>query len=158
MTSCRVMRFSRSYGCRLFKQHLGMPFLEKLREIRIARAERLIAETPMYMKEIAAECGFSSPNRFFEAFRRIHGISPSNIESEISGRIGRERLIPARHLADRYVFLAGVKGGQATCLYARDAPRCSFGIGLRTPSLFDRYFVSFERYSSSIRDPALDHV
>ncbi len=72
----RKMRFSRSYGCRLFKQHLGMPFLEKLREIRIARAERLITETQMSMKEVAAECGFRSSKRLYEAFRRIHGVSP----------------------------------------------------------------------------------
>lgn len=72
----REFRFSRSYGCRLFRQYFGKPFREKLREIRITRAERWITETPLYMKEIAAECGFSSPNRFFEAFRRLHGVSP----------------------------------------------------------------------------------
>ncbi|MCE2441190.1 MAG: helix-turn-helix transcriptional regulator [Candidatus Latescibacteria bacterium] len=69
-------RFSRSYGCKLFKRHFGKPFLEKLREIRIARAVQLITETRMYMNEIATECGFRSPNRFCEAFRRIHGVSP----------------------------------------------------------------------------------
>lgn len=72
----REFRFSRSYGCRLFREYFGKTFREKLREIRVVRAERLITETPMYMKEIAAECGFRSPNRFFEAFRRIHGVSP----------------------------------------------------------------------------------
>ena len=34
----RKLRFSRSYGCRLFQQHFGKSFLEKLREIRIAQA------------------------------------------------------------------------------------------------------------------------
>ena len=72
----RKFRFSRTYGCKLFKQHLGKPFLEKLREIRIARAVPMITETTMYMNEIAAECGFRSPNRFCEAFKRINGISP----------------------------------------------------------------------------------
>ena len=69
-------RFTRSYGCRLFKQHLGKPFREKLREIRIARAAQLITETSMYMKEVAAECGFHSSKRLCEAFVRIHGVSP----------------------------------------------------------------------------------
>ena len=72
----REFRFSPSYGCRLFREYFGMTFREKLREIRIARAERLIAETTMYMKEIAAECGFRSSKRLCEAFVRIHGISP----------------------------------------------------------------------------------
>ncbi|MDE3257144.1 MAG: helix-turn-helix transcriptional regulator [Gemmatimonadota bacterium] len=72
----REFRFTPSYGCRLFREYFGMTFREKLREIRIARAERLIAETTMYMKEIAAECGFRSSKRLCEAFVRIHGISP----------------------------------------------------------------------------------
>lgn len=72
----RKFRFTRSYGCRLFKQHLGKPYIYKLREIRIARAEQLITETRKYMKEIAAECGFRAPNRFCEAFKRIHGVTP----------------------------------------------------------------------------------
>ena len=81
-------RFSRSYGCKLFKQHFGKPFLEKLREIRIARAVQLITETRMYMNEIAAECGFRSSKRLCEAFISIHGISPSefrkrNVKSRI---------------------------------------------------------------------------
>ena len=72
----REFRFTPSYGCRLFREYFGKTFREKLREIRIARAERLIAETTMYMKEIAAECGFRSSKRLCEAFVRIHGISP----------------------------------------------------------------------------------
>ena len=88
----RKFGFSRSYGCKLFKQHFGKSFLEKLREIRIARAVRLITETPMYMNEIATECGFRSPNRFCEAFRRIHGVSPvefrrRNFKKDLVSRI-----------------------------------------------------------------------
>ena len=72
----RKFRFTRSYGCRLFKQHLGNTYKKTLREIRIARAARLITETKMYMKEISSECGFRAPNRFCEAFKRIHGVTP----------------------------------------------------------------------------------
>lgn len=79
----REFRFSPSYGCRLFKEYFGKTFLEKLREIRIARAERLICETTMYMKEIAAECGFRSSKRLCEAFVRIHGILTGRVPKAI---------------------------------------------------------------------------
>lgn len=72
----REFRFTPSYGCRLFREYFGKTFREKLREIRIARADRLICETTMYIKEIAADCGFRSSKRLCEAFVRIHGISP----------------------------------------------------------------------------------
>lgn len=79
--------FTRSHGCRLFKQHVGKPFREKLREIRIARALRLLSETPMYMKEIANACGFRSSKRLCEAFVRIHGVSPGEYRKNRSRNI-----------------------------------------------------------------------
>ena len=72
----RHFRFSRSYGCQLFKRHLGKTFLEKLREIRIMQAQNLIKETSMLIYEIASQCGFRSSKHLCETFNRIHGISP----------------------------------------------------------------------------------
>ena len=69
-------RFSKSYGCVLFKMHLGMTFREKLREVRLEKAKPLIEETFLPISEIARCCGFRSPQRLNEAFRRIHGTSP----------------------------------------------------------------------------------
>ncbi len=71
----RDFRFSRSYGYALFKKHFGKPFREQLREVRVAHAQRLIKE-PLFVNEIASECGFRSSKRLCEAFKRIHGVSP----------------------------------------------------------------------------------
>ena len=69
-------RFSKSYGCALFKMYLGKTFREKLREIRLEKADPLIEETPLPISEIARRCGFRSPQRLNEAFRKIYGTSP----------------------------------------------------------------------------------
>ncbi len=72
----RYFRFSKSHGYALFKKHLGKTFREALREVRIEKAKSLITETPLSISEIAESCGFRSPQRLNEAFRRLYGISP----------------------------------------------------------------------------------
>ena len=69
-------RFSKSYGCALFKMYLGNTFREKLREVRLEKAKPLIEETSLPISEIARRCGFRSPQRLNEAFRKIYGTSP----------------------------------------------------------------------------------
>ena len=71
-------KVSRSYGCKLFKRHFGKTFVEKLREIRVAKAEQyLIKEPSLLIYEIADKCGFREQKRLCEAFKTIHGISPT---------------------------------------------------------------------------------
>ena len=69
-------RFSKSHGCALFKKHLGKTFREALREVRIEKAKSLIKETPLPISEISERCGFRSPQRLNEAFRRLYDTSP----------------------------------------------------------------------------------
>ena len=71
------------HGHVLFKKHFNKTFREKLREIRIAQAEHLITGSSLYMNEIAHLCGFHSPSRFSQAFKRIHGISPTQYRTKV---------------------------------------------------------------------------
>ena len=72
----RHFRFSKSYGYALFKKHLGKTFREALREVRIEKAKSLLEETRLPVYEIAERCGFRSPQRLNEAFKRLYGVSP----------------------------------------------------------------------------------
>ncbi len=76
-------RFSKSYGYALFKKHLGKTFREALKEVRIEKAKSLIKETPLSISEISEHCGFRSPQRFSEAFRRLHGTSPRGYRKKV---------------------------------------------------------------------------
>lgn len=70
--------FCRSYGCKLFKKHFGKTFLEKLREIRVAKVqEYLMGKPPLLIYEFSDKCGFRSQKSLCEAFKKIHGISPT---------------------------------------------------------------------------------
>jgi AraC-like DNA-binding protein len=62
---------------RLFRQVFGMPPHRYLVALRLARAERLLADTDEPVTRVALDCGFESPGAFATRFRRAHGVSPA---------------------------------------------------------------------------------
>ena len=68
---------SSAYLSRLFSEHLGISFVEHLTGLRIERAEQLIRENRMTIKEVAITVGYQDPNYFSKAFRKMVGMSPS---------------------------------------------------------------------------------
>jgi AraC-like DNA-binding protein len=51
-------------------------FRELFEEYRERRAGKLLSESDLGEKEIAARLGFGSINSFIRAFRRWHGVTP----------------------------------------------------------------------------------
>ena len=62
---------------RLFKQSMGMAPHQYLIERRIAAAQRLLAETPLSIAEIADRVGVSSQSHLTTLFRRRVGVTPA---------------------------------------------------------------------------------
>ena len=73
----RHFRFSESYGHKLFKKHLGMPFRMCLRNVRLAKAEEALKNPSYTLSEIAYLCGFASLSTFSKVFKETYGVSPS---------------------------------------------------------------------------------
>jgi AraC-like DNA-binding protein len=78
-----------NYAAGLFKRHFGMTMLEFLTQHRVAHAQRLLATTGMGVLEVALESGFGSTSRFYAAFERATGCSPSAYRRAMGG--GDER-------------------------------------------------------------------
>jgi len=68
---------SPAYLSRLFSEHLGISFIEHLTALRMERAEQLIRENRMSIKEVCFAVGYQDPNYFSKAFRKTVGMSPS---------------------------------------------------------------------------------
>ncbi len=73
----RHFRFSRTYGYRMFKQHLGESFSVRLRNIRLANAEEALRHTSASISEIAYMCGFASLSTFSKVFKAKFGRNPT---------------------------------------------------------------------------------
>ena len=79
----RHFQITQSHGHVLFKKFFNKTFREKLREIRIAQAEHFLTGSSLLIYEIARQCGFNSSSCFCRAFKRIHGISPTQYRKKI---------------------------------------------------------------------------
>lgn len=67
---------SPTYLTTIVRKELGHPLHEVLSDMRMERARRLLGQSRLSIKEIAAECGFSSADYFSRAFGAAEGCSP----------------------------------------------------------------------------------
>jgi AraC-like DNA-binding protein len=73
----REAGLTRAYAMRLFRARMGITMLEYIMRQRISHAQRLLATTDRGVLDIMGECGFTSPTRFYAAFRRFAGGTPA---------------------------------------------------------------------------------
>lgn len=59
-----------------FRRLRGEPLLDHILRLRMARAEHLLRDTPLAVKEVAWACGFASASYFIRQFRLRHGCTP----------------------------------------------------------------------------------
>lgn len=74
----RKMKLSPSHVSKLFRQFGDQSFNQTLRRMRLELALDLLRENVLSVKEIADQCGFSSPGYFIETFRNSFGKSPGD--------------------------------------------------------------------------------
>lgn len=67
-----------SYGhlSRLYKSRTGITLIERMNQLRLAKAHRLLQEQSLLIKEVAEQAGFRDIYYFSKAFKRKYGISP----------------------------------------------------------------------------------
>jgi len=71
------------YAMTLFRQQTGMTLNLYLTRQRVAHAQRLLATSTLPILEIAAESGFCSVSRFYEAFKTQSGCTPRQFRQRI---------------------------------------------------------------------------
>ncbi len=68
--------YTPNYFNTCFRQQMGMPFGEYLRQMRLSYGENLLRSSPMPVTEVAYESGFGSLSYFSRCFCKQYGISP----------------------------------------------------------------------------------
>ena len=71
-----------SHFARVFRNTTGRSVHRWIEEVRLIRAEALLRDTAMPLKQVAADLGFSTPSSFSLAFRRATGTTPGRFRSE----------------------------------------------------------------------------
>ncbi len=75
-------RFSPHYFSRAFKVHTGMTFVDYVNAVRVDRAKRLLRDSDLTIKEIAAAVGIGDPNYFSRVFKQHARLTPSEYRSK----------------------------------------------------------------------------
>jgi AraC-like DNA-binding protein len=74
------------YAMTLFRQQTGVTLNTYLTRQRVAHAQRLLAMTALPILEVAAESGFHSVSRFYEAFKGESGCTPREFRKRLTLR------------------------------------------------------------------------
>jgi len=72
-----AVALSRSQLDRRFKAVVGRTLHDEIRRVRLDRAQRLLAETSLPLKQIALRCGFRTVQHLTESFRQFLNVTPA---------------------------------------------------------------------------------
>ena len=84
----RRVASSRRQLQRAYAEIGGTTFREHLTRVRMERAAKLLAGRAPTVREVAHRVGYRQPAQFAKAFRRHHGVAPSDYRSG-DGPLGR---------------------------------------------------------------------
>ncbi len=77
----RQIGISSYYFSKLFKEEMGVTFVEYLTGIRIARAKELLEADELPIRDIGTAVGYQDPNYFSRIFKRMEGVTPSEYKT-----------------------------------------------------------------------------
>jgi len=80
----RVAAMSRRGLHQAFMTQIGRPPGSELQRVRLERAKALLIHSDEKLENIAAQCGYSSANSFWFAFKQATGVSPKAFREKFS--------------------------------------------------------------------------
>src|SRR5262249_50467847 len=76
-----------AYFSNLFKKNIGKGFSEYLRDVRLDKARRLLAETEYKIVDVTDMVGYESYKSFTRAFRDAMGIQPNEYRQQMRRKV-----------------------------------------------------------------------
>lgn len=95
-----IVHINKYYICKIFQQYVGKTFLEYVNLVRIQKAIEMLVSTNESITAIAFATGFQDINYFSRMFKRVMGISPTDLRkrqrraSEGSGKASEKTTSP----------------------------------------------------------------
>jgi two-component system, response regulator YesN len=73
------------YISKMFKEKLGINYIDFLTECRIEKAKKMLAEPDKSIKEITIEVGYHEPNYFSKVFKKMCNVTPREYRKTLLG-------------------------------------------------------------------------
>jgi two-component system, response regulator YesN len=77
----KLASFNENYFSLLFRNEMGITFLEYVTQLRIEKAIKLMKETSLSTEEISFQVGYPNGNYFVKVFKKVTGITVSQYRS-----------------------------------------------------------------------------
>lgn len=87
-TLAKKVGLSPIYISKIFKERLGVNYIDFLTECRIRKAKKLMNDPEKSIKEITYEIGYHEPNYFSKVFKKMCGTSPKEYQKALLGKKG----------------------------------------------------------------------
>lgn len=80
--------YNEDYYNRLIREYSGQTYSERLKTIRLQKAEELLLDPDRSIEDIIVQVGYQSRSYFYEMFRQKHGVTPAQYrrKMQIEGR------------------------------------------------------------------------
>jgi two-component system, response regulator YesN len=78
------------YISKIFKEKLGINYIDFLTDCRIGKAKKLMNDHEKSIKEITFEVGYHEPNYFSKVFKKVTGTSPKEYRTSLFGKKGMQ--------------------------------------------------------------------
>lgn len=82
----RKVDLSPIYISKMFKEKLGINYIDFLTECRIEKAKKLLRDPEKSLKEITYEIGYHEPNYFSKVFKKMCSVSPKEYRNSFLGK------------------------------------------------------------------------
>lgn len=76
-TIAHYVGLNRTYFCKVFKEHTGVPPLKYIQNFRLTKAQHLLESSLLSIETIAYSCGYQCPESLIRLFRKKYGSSPA---------------------------------------------------------------------------------
>lgn len=87
-TIAKQVELNPFYISKMFKEQLGINYIDFLTECRIDKAKALMGNPERSLKEITFEVGYNDPNYFSKVFKKSCGMSPTEYRKALLGSKG----------------------------------------------------------------------
>ena len=80
------IKIDRTYLYRLFKEETGMSVIDYINNCRISKAEVLLIDENISIKDVAYSVGFTDQMYFSKVFKKLRGQTPTEFRRNNNGR------------------------------------------------------------------------
>ena len=74
--------FSEYYFMRFFKKYMGISCLEYIKNLRLEKAAKLLAQGELSVLEVSLTAGFRNLSYFYREFKKKYGVTPKSFAAE----------------------------------------------------------------------------